>query len=75
MKCSKGSMANTLVTETAARIPPLSSIQIYKRICAGRHNMDTSSVNNPSGQQVSDPLGDIVCGAYNATLSISIAVE
>jgi hypothetical protein len=69
-------MANTLVIETAARIPSLSCIQTYKRICAGRHNTDTSSVNNPGGQEVSDPLGDIlVCGAYSAILSISTAVE
>ena len=55
-------MANTLATETTARIPPLSCIQTYKRICAGRHRTDTSSVDNPGCEGISDPLlGDYEC--------------
>lgn len=68
-------MANTLVTETATRMQALSCIHAYKRICAGRHNTDTSSVNSPGDQEVSDSLGDIVYGAYSAIPSISTAVE
>ena len=69
-------MAKILVMETAARIQSPSCIQIYKRICAGRHSTETSSVNNPGDQKVSYlSLGDIVCDAYSAILSISTAVE
>ena len=68
-------MANTLAIETTARILPVSCIQTYKRICAGRHNTDTSNVNNPDGKEVSDHLGEMMCRANNAILSISSAGE
>jgi hypothetical protein len=53
-------MANTLAIETAARIQPPSCIQIYKRICAGRHNTDTRSVDNPGGREISEFIGDMM---------------
>ena len=46
-KCSRGSVANKPATETAALMAYPSCIQIQKKIWAGRHNMDTTSVNNP----------------------------
>ena len=47
-KCSRGSIANKPAMETAALMACFSCIQIHKKIWAGRHNIDTISVNNPS---------------------------
>jgi hypothetical protein len=46
-KCSNGSIANTPTTEITIQMASLSCVQIYKKICAGRHIIDKTSANNP----------------------------
>jgi hypothetical protein len=54
---SKGSIANTPATKTMILIASLSCIQRIKKIWAGRHSTDTTSMNNPGNELVSGTEG------------------
>ena len=77
-KCSKGSIANTPATETAALIKSLSNIQIYMKIWAGRHSTDAINVNNTGNTKqlvtAVTVAGIAWCSTHSAIRSTSIAV-